>query len=224
MRMRKKTNLESRIERNAQYLLLRELNFYTEPEKQRKEKFDLRAIFGNDNPVWLEIGCGKGGFAVQTAIAHPEVNIIALEVVSNVIVVGLEQAAAANLPNLRFINCAAEHLNLYFEDDSFDRIFLNFSCPYPKHTYANRRLTAHKFLQVYKKVLKVGCEIDQKTDNVGLFEFSIQTFSECGYTLRNVTLDLHKSNFEGNIMTEYERKFVGMGKPIYRLEAHLLSK
>lgn len=224
MRMRKKSNLEKRIAQHPDYLLLNEIDFFCgkredEKQNQKIEKFDLAKVFGNDNPVYLEIGCGKGGFAVELALQNPNVNVLALEVISNVIVVGLEKAEELKIPNLKFINCRAEHLTSYFENAVFDRIFLNFSCPYPKNTYANRRLTAPSFLQVYKQVLKKGCEIHQKTDNQKLFEFSIENLSRAGFLIKNVSLDLHKSKFEGNIMTEYEQKFISQGLPIYRLEA-----
>lgn len=225
MRMRKKSNLESRIVSHPDYLLLSEIGYYTANEEDRHGKFDLKEIFGNDNPVWLEIGCGKGSFAVETAIRNPNVNVIALEVISNVIIVGIEKAEELKLKNLKFINCGAEHINEYFEDDSFERIFLNFSCPYPKNTYWNRRLTAPRFLQVYKKALKTGCAIYQKTDNRKLFEFSLEHLSCNGYAIKNVSLNLHDSEYvKDNIVTEYESKFIAQGLPIYRLEAHLLNK
>ena len=225
MRMRKKSNLETRMTQHPDYLLLNEIGFFDgkytgeQVKKEEIKKFNLKEIFGNDNPVYLEIGCGKGGFAVQFAQQNPNINILALEVISNVIIVGMEKAEELKIPNLKFINCRAEHLTTYFDDAVFDRIFLNFSCPYPKNTYANRRLTAPAFLEVYKKVLKKGCEIHQKTDNQKLFEFSIENLSRAGFMLKNVSLDLHKSSFEGNIVTEYEQKFVSQGLPIYRLEA-----
>ncbi len=225
MRMRKKSNLDTRITQHGEYLLLNEIGLfdgrYGKSEEVKKEikKFTLREVFGNDNPVYLEIGCGKGGFAIEHAKRNPDINILALEVISNVIIVGLEKAEALALPNIKFINCRAEHLTSYFDEAVFDRIYLNFSCPYPKNTYANRRLTAPAFLDVYKKVLKKGCEIHQKTDNQKLFEFSIENLSRAGFILKNVSLDLHNSKFEGNIITEYEQKFVSQGLPIYRLEA-----
>ena len=225
MRMRKKNNLETRITQHNDYLLLNEIGLfdgrYGKNEEVKKEikKFSLNEVFGNNNPVYLEIGCGKGGFAVQLAKNNPDINVLELEVIRNVIIVGLEKAETLGLKNLKFINCRAEHLTSYFEESVFDRIYLNFSCPYPKNTYANRRLTAPAFLEVYKKVLKKGCEIHQKTDNQKLFEFSIENLSRAGFTLKNVSLDLHKSNFEGNIITEYEQKFISQGLPIYRLEA-----
>lgn len=225
MRMRRKSNLDERIQMHPKYLLLHEIGYYEKGSEDRHGKFDLVQVFGNTNPVWLEIGCGKGGFAIELAKRNPDVNVLALEVVSNVIIEGVERVEEEKIENLRFINCPAEHLPAYFDDDSFERIFLNFSCPYPKNTYANRRLTATRFLQIYKKMLKKGCWIEQKTDNQKLFEFSIEHYSENGYLIKNITLDLHNSKYvEGNIITEYESKFIAQGLPIYRLEAHLTDK
>lgn len=225
MRMRKKNNLENRITQHEKYLILNEIGLFdgcygkSEEVKAQFKKLNTQEIFGNNNPVYLEIGCGKGGFALELAKRNPNINVLALEVISNVIIVGLEKAESAGLKNLKFINCRAEHLTSYFDESVFDRIYLNFSCPYPKNTYANRRLTAPAFLEVYKKVLKKGCEIHQKTDNQKLFEFSIENLSQAGFKLKNISLDLHKSSFEGNIITEYEQKFISQGLPIYRLEA-----
>ncbi len=219
MRMRRKNNLDARIAAHPHYLLLTEQGYYEEPEK-RHGKFDLTAVFGNANPVWLEIGCGKGSFAITLAGQNPNINVLALEVVSNVIIDGLERAEEAKPRNLRFINCLAEHIDEYFDEGSFERIYLNFSCPYPKNTYSNRRLTAPRYLRLYRKMLSGGGTIYQKTDNRKLFEFSIENFSREGYIIHDVSLDLHHSEYkEGNIITEYESRFISQGLPIYRLEA-----
>jgi tRNA (guanine-N7-)-methyltransferase len=217
--MRKKKNLESRLNAHPDYLLLTEQGYYVEPQS-RHGKFSLREVFASDNPTWLEIGCGKGSFAITLAMQNPSVNVLALEVVSNVIVEGLELADKEKPQNLKFINCLAEHIDEYFDERSFERIYLNFSCPYPKNSYANRRLTAPRFLRLYRKMLTKDGVIYQKTDSRKLFEFSIENFSEQGYILRNVSLDLHNSEYkEDNVITEYESKFISMGLPIYRLEA-----
>ena len=119
------------------------------------------------------------------------------------------------------MNCGVENLDRHLPEHCADRIFLNFSCPYPKYTYRNRRLTYGRYLELYKKLLKPNGEIWLKTDNQGFFEYSLQTLSENGYKLKNISLDLHKSDFEGNVTTEYEELFSSLGKPIYRLEAYL---
>ena len=124
-----------------------------------------------------------------------------------------------NLPNLKFLMGKAEYLEKFFPENSVERIYLNFSCPYPKETYKKHRLTHPVFLEIYKHILIPGGEIHQKTDNMKLFEFSIENLSQCGFKLKNISLDLHNSGFEGNIVTEYEKRFSEQGFPIYRLEA-----
>ncbi|MBO4468487.1 MAG: tRNA (guanosine(46)-N7)-methyltransferase TrmB, partial [Clostridia bacterium] len=133
-------------------------------------------------------------------------------------------ALAENVHNLVFIKTSAEYLEKYVSPGSVSGIFLNFSCPYPRKRYASHRLTSEYFLRIYKTVLKEGAEIHQKTDNMNFFEFSIEEFSRCGFALKNVSLDVHKTDFEEsdeNIVTEYEQRFLSLGQPIYRLEAYI---
>ena len=220
MRMRRKKNLDSRLENVNDYLITisaDEKNVVL--SKQIKDFLPVEKIFGNTNPLFLEIGCGKGGFACEFARQNPNVNLIAVEKTANVIVTAAETAQKMGLKNLKFVNCPAEYLSSYIKENSVERIFLNFSCPFPKKKYANHRLTAPRFLEIYKEILVDGGEIHQKTDNMGLFEFSIENLSQNGFTIKNVSLDLHKSDFEGNIVTEYEKRFSDLGQPIYRLEA-----
>ena len=167
------------------------------------------------------MGCGKGRFACEFAALHPEYNVIAVEREANVIVSACELAQKMGLKNVRFIKCTAEYLERHIKPQSIEQIFLNFSCPFPKKKYACHRLTHHGFLEIYKRIMKPTAEIHQKTDNKKLFEFSLEELSQNGFALKNVSLDLHNSNFEGNIMTEYEQKFVEQGLPIYRLEAYI---
>ena len=189
--------------------------------EEKKNIFDFSLIFGNDNPVCIEIGCGKGKFVNEIACRYPDINFIAVERLTNVIVTAVEKTESLGLKNVRYLNVSAENLPCFLSDNSVERIFLNFSCPYPKHTYANRRLTYHRFLSIYKKLLTKNGEIHLKTDNQGFFEFTIQSLSENGFKIKNVSLDLHNSSFEGNVETEYEKLFSSQGKPIYRLEAYL---
>ena len=221
MRMRKKKYLEERLAKcnNIIRLLSDDCNFLTAIEK--KEYIDTKELFGNDNPVVLEIGCGKGGFACELAKRNPDVNILALEKCSNVLVMAAEAAMKDNLDNLRFLHGGAEYLEKYIKPESIERIYLNFSCPYPKKRYANHRLTNERFLKSYKVILKKGAEIHQKTDNMHFFEYSIEQLTGSGFSLKNISLDLHNSEFEGNIETEYEHRFSSLGMPIYRLEAYL---
>lgn len=222
MRMRRKRNLDQRLADCKDKLfeiITDELNF--EKAIQNKEYLDFDKIFGNVNPTVLEIGCGKGKFACEYAKAHPEQNVIAVEKYGNVIVEACERAIEDGIDNLYFIKGNAEYLPKYIKDGSVERIFLNFSCPFPKNKYAIHRLTHHRFLSIYRLLLCEGGEIHQKTDNMHFFEFSIEEFSQNGFALKNVSLDLHRSGFEDNIMTEYEARFSSMGMPIYRLEAYI---
>ncbi len=222
MRMRKKKHLDERLEACGDYYIKAmtdDLNFETSVEK--KEYFDFCELFGNNNPVELEIGCGKGGFVNEKAMRNPDVNFLAVEKIGNVIVSACETAMKNELKNVRFLKCSAEYLEKYIPPKSISRIYLNFSCPYPKNKYKNHRLSNRKFLKIYSSILQDGAEIHQKTDNMHFFEYSLEEFSVSGYKMKNISLDLHKSDFEGNIVTEYEKRFSDMGFPIYRLEAYL---
>ncbi len=221
MRMRKKKYLEERLAQrtNITKLFSDDRNFQTAIEK--KEYIDLEALFGNSNPVVLEVGCGKGKFACELAKLNPDINVLALEKCANVIVMASEAAEKGDITNLKFLHGGAEYLEKYLKPQSIDRIYLNFSCPYPKNSYANHRLTNARFLKSYAVILKEGAEIHQKTDNMHFFEYSIEQLTGFGFKLKNVSLDLHNSGFEGNIETEYEHRFSSQGFPIYRLEAYL---
>lgn len=222
MRMRRKKNLEARLQECESYLLdcdTADLNF--ENKEGNKCLYSIEDIFGNENPLVLEIGCGKGAFACEYAKRNPDKNIIAVEKVGNVIVAAAENAMRDNIPNLRFMKCAAEYLPRFIPANSVSEIYLNFSCPFPKAKYAKHRLTHPRFLEIYKQLMTADCVICQKTDNPRFFEFSIENLSQSGFALSNVSLDLHNSSFEGNIVTEYENRFASQGLPIYRLEARL---
>jgi len=220
MRMRRKKRLDERLEACSDLLLKvnrDDLNLKTAIENQGI--FNAKEIFNNDNPVHLEIGCGKGQFVYEIAQLNPDINYVAIEKTPNVIVAALEKVIDSDLKNIRFINCEAEYLENFFPEASIERLYLNFSCPYPKNHDKKHRLTHENYLKIYKKILKPNCEIHMKTDNTKLFEFTINSLSGFGYMLKNVTFDLHNSDFKGNIVTEYEKRFSEMGCPIYRLEA-----
>ncbi len=222
MRIRKKKHLEERLAAVADVLFISDLadrDFRT--AVLTPEYLDLDAWFGRRAPLFLEIGCGKGGFAAEFARRNPDINLLAVEKNANVLVEACETAKREGLSNLRFLKCGAEYLPKYLPPQSVDRLFLNFSCPFPKARYASHRLTHPQFLTIYKTLCAPGAEIHQKTDNPSFFEFSLESFSHEGFRLKNISLDLHHSGFEGNIETEYERKFTAMGLPIYRLEAYL---
>ena len=222
MRMRLKKHLEERIAECSDILLAREGDgFFRLSETERKQyQQNPIEVFGIDNPVCLEIGCGKGAWAIQSATLNKNVNYIALEKLSNVIVVACEQASKLALDNLRFLNIRAENLDSFLPPHSVDEIALNFSCPFPKKTYANRRLTSKYFLELYKRLLKPDGRIRQKTDDKDFFEWSIESYREHGYEVYDVCYDLPE-NADGNIVTEYETKFRTLGKPIYSLKAKL---
>lgn len=219
MRMRRKKNLDEKLGALTNLLVK-----YSEERDYRKaaenpEYMDFYEIFGNSNPVHMEVGCGKGQFVYEIAKQNPDINYLAVEKNNNVILSACQKCEA--LPNVYFLNSGAEYLPKYVKSGSISRIYLNFSCPFPKARYASHRLTAPHFLKIYEALMCDGAEIHQKTDNRGFFEFSIEKFSDYGYTLKNISLDLHNSNFEGNIVTEYEARFSSLGFPIYRLEAYL---
>lgn len=178
-------------------------------------------LFGNNNPLRIEIGCGKGDFITGTAKKEPNVNFLAVERVSDVLVTAAEKVKNSELKNVRVCCIDAKELAEIFEEGSIDRIYLNFSDPWPKSRHEKRRLTYRSFLEIYKKILKPGGAVYFKTDNRGLFDFSVEEFKEFGLKLDKLTYDLHNSEyFESNVMTEYEKRFSSMGIPINRVEAY----
>lgn len=222
MRMRRKKHLDERMNAVSDIILAVENSeFFEKAESERYEPIDFFKVFGNSNPVELEIGCGKCGFISELAKRNRDVNYLAVEKLSNVLIVGAEEIKKQNLTNVKLLNVSAENLKYYLPIKSVEKIYLNFSCPYPKGSYKNRRLTNPRFLELYKSFLKPDGCVFQKTDNMHFFEYSVESFSSCGYVFKNVNLDLYNSDFEGNIPTEYEKKFSAMGLPIYRLEAYL---
>ena len=176
-------------------------------------------LFENDHPIHIEIGMGKGQFITGMAKAHPEINYIGVEMQVSVVSIALDKLIEQPLPNLKLLHVDGSALTEYFADSEVDQIYLNFSDPWPKKRHEKRRLTYKTFLAVDEQILRPNGEIHFKTDNQGLFEYSLASFSQYGMILKQVWLDLHQSQFEGNIMTEYEEKFSSKGMPIYRLEA-----
>ena len=203
MRMRKKRNGAQRIAACDEYII-------HDPSEIR------------DFPVELEIGCGKGSFILQLSKRNPDVNYIAMERVSDVILLAVEKIKAENVNNVKFIVGDAKGLCDIFSENSVRRIYLNFSDPWPKKGYYKRRLTYRGFLEIYKKILVPDGEIVFKTDNSGLFDFSLEEFESAGFKLRELTRDLHNSEYnEGNIITEYEKNFSDKGFSINRVVAYL---
>lgn len=209
MRMRRKKHREDRME-NCSELILKDITEY---------KNDIKSAFGNDKPLHMEIGCGKGKFILETAAKNPETNFIAVEKCPDVLVLALEKVKAAGLTNVRFVSGDVNMFSEFESTSKCDIIYLNFCDPWKKNKYAKRRLTHANFLSIYQKLLKPGGKLYFKTDNKMLFEFSLNSFSDFGLRLKNITFDLANSDFEGNVMTEYETSFSNLGQPIYRCEA-----
>lgn len=222
MRPRKIRNLTSRRENCSDLRIpytLESFDFRTDEENEKF--FDLDEIFGRSAPIVMEIGCGKGQFVCEYAKRNPDKNIIAIECVPTVLVEACELIKENNISNIRFLEMKAEYLPLFMREKTVSEIYLNFSTPFPKSRHESHRLTSKLFLDIYKKLLVDDGFIAQKTDSQGFFEYSLESFSQNGFVLSNISLNLHNSDFEGNIVTEYESKFVSQGLPIYRLEARI---
>lgn len=191
---------------------------FTEPENV---KGTWKDIFGNDNPVHIDIGMGKGRFITTLAADNPDINYIGIEKYSSVLLRAVEKQDELQLPNLRFIRMDAEGICEVFDKDEVDRIYLNFSDPWPKDRHAKRRLTSRQFFARYDNILKKSGRVEFKTDNRDLFDFSVEEVKEAGWNLKAVTYDLHNdaSMNEGNVCTEYELKFSEQGNPICKLIA-----
>lgn len=208
MRMRKKPNLIPRMERCAPWLV-------TQPEDLRGH---WRERLAPGCALRLELGCGKGRFTCQTAALEPDVLFVAVERVPDAMVIAMERAAEMALPNVLFVDGDAARLREYFEPGEVERLYINFCDPWPTNRHAKRRLTHPNFLIPYREVLKPGGELHFKTDNSGLFEWSLFQFPAAGYDLTQVTRDLHADGICG-VMTDYEEKFHNMGMPINRCVA-----
>ena len=213
MRMRKRSNLEPRMERSSSVWI-------REPEKLRG---NWRSLMPECRQLRVEVGCGKGKFTVETAAQEPDVLLIAIEKVPDALVLAMEAAIRMELKNVFFVSLDADCIEEFFAESEIDLLYLNFCDPWPRKKQAKRRLTHHTFLERYKTVLKLNGEIHFKTDNAALFEWSIPEFESCFYELRNVTRDLHANGPVG-IMTGYEERFYELGTPINRLEAVLVTK
>ncbi len=207
MRMRKMRNLEPRMERCAAFRI-------AEPQTYRG---NWRQMYPDCQALWVEVGCGKGKFTAETAAAHPEVLLIAVERCREAMVVAMEKASAMGLTNVFYIDMDVARMEEIFAPGEIDRLFINFPDPWPRKKNAKRRLTHRNFLEKYCRTVREGGEIHFKTDNAPLFDFSLEEFDSCGLTVRNVTRDLHGNGVVG-ILTGYEEKFCAQGIPIHRCE------
>ncbi|MBY0124144.1 tRNA (guanosine(46)-N7)-methyltransferase TrmB [Bacillus sp. S/N-304-OC-R1] len=208
MRQRNKPWAKEKLNQYPQYVI-------AAPEQNKGRWHEA---FEKKQPLHIEIGTGKGRFITGMAKANPDINYIGIELQDSVIVTALDKIIEDELTNIKLMNVNAADLAEFFEKGEVDRVYLNFSDPWPKTRHAKRRLTYKTFLKNYENILVKNGEIHFKTDNQGLFEFSLMSFSEYGLLLKDVSLDLHNSGFEGNIMTEYEEKFSSRGNRIYRCE------
>ena len=189
-----------------------------EPEQQ---KGNWHQLFANNNPIHIEIGMGKGQFIMALAERNPDINYIGIEKYSSVLLRALQKMEENPLDNVKFIRMDAETITEVFDKDEVDRIYLNFSDPWPKDRHAKRRLTSKEFFARYDQFLKKDGRVEFKTDNVDLFDFSLEQVELANWNLTSFTRDLHHDNTmnHGNIMTEYEQRFSAIGNPIHKLIA-----
>ncbi|MEC5421884.1 tRNA (guanosine(46)-N7)-methyltransferase TrmB [Virgibacillus sp. C22-A2] len=189
-----------------------------------KHKNKWRRLFGNDNPIHIEVGTGKGQFLIGMAGQYPNVNFIGVEFVKSIIVTAAEKVILSEQKNILLLNEDAADLLEIFSENELTTIYLNFSDPWPKNRHEKRRLTYQSFLEKYQVILNPSGEVIFKTDNRGLFEYSLVSFSKYGMELNEINLDLHDHDDPTNVMTEYEEKFSAKGQPIYRCRARFLNK
>lgn len=218
--MHRKSHLDERLEACSDILKISDL---TEKNMRVsvnfKEYLNFEEIFKNDNPVRLEIGCGKGKFVCETAALERDINFIAVEKISNVLIDACERAKREGLKNVYFLNCAAEVLQKYIPPKTVEEIYLNFSNPLPKEGYKKQRLTHPVFLGIYRDILKEGGRIVQKTDDYNFYLFSLESYMSAGYNIVNSgeVGDLEIFGVE----TEHEKKFKALGKKIYGIVAEV---
>ena len=207
MRMRKMKNLDSRMAACDAFRI-------AEPAAKIGS---WRSLKPDCSALWVEVGCGKGKFTVETAQANPDVLLIAVERCREAMVVAMEKARTMGLTNVFFIDMDVANIESIFAGQEIDRLFINFPDPWPRKKNAKRRLTHRGFLDKYCRVVRTGGEIHYKTDNAPLFEFSVEEFAACGLEVKNLTRNLHENGIVG-IMTGYEEKFHSLGTPINRCE------
>ncbi len=210
MRLRKKQWVRPELE---------ESNLFLPRASVNKGKWN--EVFGNSNPIYLELGCGRGEFLLKHSMNNPQINYVAVDLKDEVLIYGLHKLQENNLENARLTAMNIDFIEDVFEKDEVSKIYINFCNPWPKDRHNKRRLTHTRFLSKYKTFLKVGSEVWFKTDDTDLFNASQEYFKESGFEIEFLTYDLHKSDFEGNIMTEYETKFTGLGMKTMCLTARL---
>lgn len=205
MRQRKVKNVEERLAAFSEFSVA----------DGKKAKGNWKNIFGNENEIYMELGCGKGQFSLKQAELHPDRNYIAVEGQETVLLRALEKADIAKLPNIKFMQAFMQDVTEYFDEDELSGIYLNFSDPWPKERHAKRRLTHTRFLKGYEKVIKNSGIVEFKTDNDALFEFTIGEIKANDFEILEYSRDIHNSAFPSkDITTEYEDKFKGVNKTI----------
>ena len=202
MRLKNVKGAKERINK-SKYIIIEPINL------------DLQKLFGNNNDVQLEIGTGKGDFLIEMARRNPNINFLGIEKYDSVLVRAIEKIDELELSNIYFIREDAMEIDKIL-NKNISKIYLNFSDPWPKERHAKRRLTSPVFLKKYDHVFKMGKEIQMKTDNRKLFEYSLMSLVDYGYKIKELSLNLYEDDHEDNVATEYETKFVKMGKIIYR--------
>lgn len=198
---------------------LEESNLFIKTPSELKGKWHEE--FKNNNPIHLELGCGRGGFLAQNVVKYPDINHIAIDLKDEVLVYALRKLQETEMQNGRITALNISYIADLFDKDEIDKIYINFCNPWPKDRHNKRRLTHTRFLTEYKKFLKPNSEIWFKTDDRELFDESQEYFKESGFEIEYITYDLHNSDFDKNIMTEYEQKFTGLGMKIMFLIARL---
>ena len=208
MRLRKKPHTLEKLENFS--------DFVTVEKVDSSRAGNWRKIFGNENPLYVELGTGKGDFICQMAEKNPEINFVGLEMEAEVVLKAARKIDEKNLKNVKIIVFDINHVEEIFAENEIDRLFINFCDPWPKKRHAKRRLTYITFLQKYQKILKPNGEIHFKTDNRALFDFSLEQFELANLKVRDVSYDLHANEPPENIRTEYENRFSAAGVPINR--------
>ena len=210
MRLRKKPHTDEKLLDFADFVSVEKID--------ETRAGNWRKFFGNDNQkLYVELGTGKGDFIVQSAEKNPNINFLGLEVEKGVVLKAARKIREKNLPNVKLAVFDINNIAEIFAANEIDRLYINFCDPWPKNRHAKRRLTHVRFLEMYKKILAQDAEIHFKTDNRGLFDFSLEQFDAAGFKVREVTNDLHAAEPPDNIRTEYENKFSALGVPINRL-------
>lgn len=211
MRLKNIKGAKEKVE-NSKYVI-------NNPEKYRGK---YKKLFTNTNTINIEIGMGKGDFIIEMAKKNPNINFIGIEMFDSVILRAVQKLEGLEIPNLKLMRFDATEIENVF-DKEIDTIYLNFSDPWPKNRHAHRRLTSERFLKRYDKVFEKDCHIIQKTDNRHLFEYSVMSYVESGYKIKDISLNLHedlKDKEINNTETEYEKKFSSLGLPIYMIEVY----